>query len=222
MIEKIINEIFVFRYDIYEFGYKFCYLNGEEKSNSFARNVITGNEVLLQFLRQKKVTSYLCNKCFKRKVVETIEFVKLYASEDSCDLLQIFSKATSYCSLDFVAYNYMQSENSLCRSIVQVRHFDAIRANEFKIKYLTENNKKEYCSYVYVQAASLCAFLYGRFSTSDIDNKKYYLRKLKDDFKFYKKRIKYSSDAFRIASKKRKLAIIVFPIAPWIFKYVTK
>ncbi len=222
VMEEIICKIFETQYDIYEFGFKLCYGNGVEKVRSFDKNIINGDDVLLHFLRQKNVTNYLCNKCFKRKIVESIEFVKLYASEDSCDLLQIFAKANSYCSLEMVAYNYIQTENSLCRSKIQIRHLDAVKGNEFKIEYLSRIDKAEYSSYIYVQAMALCAYLYGRLSTSDIVNKKQYMKRLREDFKRYKKKINFNDDAFRVASIKRKSAIIMFSIMPGIFKYITR
>lgn len=221
-MHEVIDEVFKSQYDIYEFGYKTCYENGMEEINDFNKRIIEGDEVLLHFLRQKYVTNFLWNKCFKREKVENIEFVRLFAAEDSCDLLQIFSKSISYCSLPIVAYNYVQTENSLCRSKLNIRRLDEIKGDEFKLNYLSSIEKDEHKEYLYVQAMAHCAYLYGELSTSSVSDKEQYMHELKDKFKGYERKIKFNSDAFRVASLKRKFSIIVFCISPWIYKCFSK
>ncbi len=210
------------RADIVEFGYKMVFDNNREISYSFPKTTLSNsNSILRKFLEQNCTTNYLWNKCFKTSILKDITYHKLFAGEDTCDLIQIYSKANLYVYIPQIAYLYYQSENSLCRSSFSEKKLDEILADRIKLNYISSYGK-EFEQYIRIQGMAHCALLYSALASSEIENKEGIMEKIYDDYLFFRIKLYFFSEAYWRASIKRKTSIFVFSISPRLYCKIVK
>ena len=198
--------------DISEYTYSCVNGNVIQKIDIRNKKVFDDN-VLIHFFRSKYSNNFLWNKIFKRELFDNVEFPKLFAGEDSCVLVQLFSKAKSYISYNEGIYYYVNNENGLCNSPVSLKSLDEIKADYFKLDFI-KNNNKFFISDVAVAACGHISITFDKIYYSSIDKKDNYLKELIDDFKYFKKFYSIFSKSFLACSFYRKCSIMIFCFSP--------
>ena len=133
------------------------------------------------YLKQKNIDNFLWNKIFKRVLFDDVEFKYLYAGEDYCINVQVFSKANKIVSVSKALYNYVQTKNSLCRKDFSISRLDNIVAGEFVYDFI-KNRFPELICYPSMHLASYAGQLYLAIHKSNENRKEYYMNILMNKF----------------------------------------
>lgn len=218
--QKLVEAIEKDEADIAECGYKLV----DEKykiisSTIFCKNVIKSNyECVESYIKKINTTNFLCNKLFKKNLFNNVEFVKLFASEDSCTLLQLFSNSNKKVTIQECLYNYVQTNESLCRKEYNLRKNDIVIAGEYMHNFCI----KKYPELSLYYSAFICssaARCYADIMYSNIENKKTYMDIMQKKFNEYYKKCKIRDLNISIL---RKYLILIFKFSPKISSYIYK
>ena len=205
--------------ELAECGYNLVSENGKIISECHLNNELCASnlECVEKYVKKQNTTNYLCNKVYKKSLFNDIEFVKLYASEDACVLLQLFAKSNKKITISDCLYNYVQTGTSLSRKPYNLSKNDVIKAG----KYMYNFCLKHYPHLSLYYNAFICSYAaqcYAGIKYSSLCEKNDYLDEMVNDFKQYYTNKIYSLDL----SKFRKLLIFIFKISPKFASYLYK
>lgn len=205
--------------DIVECGYNLV----DEQENMLEKKLLqkeiidSNNSCVEAYIKQKNTTNFLCNKLYKKSLFEELEFKKFYASEDSCILLQLFSKCNKVIRIPDCLYNYVQTATSLCRKPYNLKRNDAVFAGEYMYNYC----KKHYFQYKEYYSSYICSYAskcYANLKYSNIEDKEKYMQEMK---KYFDKYYITNIDNLDISPQRKRL-IRLFNFSPYIASLVYK
>lgn len=218
--EKLINMLEHTSSDIAECGYRFVDENKKIiKESQIKYEIIEGeNNCINNYIRQKNTTNYLCNKLFKKELFKGVKFQPLYSGEDACVLLQLFNNAKKTVTISDNLYNYVQTEESLCRRPYNLKKNDSISAGIFMYDFC-KDNCPENCEYYSLYICSYAAQCYANLKYSNIDDKNEHMQYMKEVFyKYYDK----NNSKFGEVSNFRKWIVKLFKTSPTFTSYIYK
>ena len=142
-------------------------VSGESPSDY---QVFEGKECFLQFLRNTFFVS-VCNKLYRRSLLENQPFRKGVYHEDEFWTYRIFSRARKVCRLRYTGYYYLQREGSIVHTTPTEKHLsDTFNAAKERIVFI-ERHYPEYVSIGYAQMMYTCMYLFNKARCSDIPRK---------------------------------------------------
>ena len=126
---------------------------------------IEGNEqCTVHFMRQKNTKNYMCNKIYKRELIEGISFPPLYFSEDYYMNAILHSRSNKKVIVSQVFYNYMiyPGQTTDIRRI-DLKKIDGIKAGNMLAEFFVYDKKlKNYaCLYACNYALCIADNMYG-------------------------------------------------------------
>lgn len=213
LFEEVINEFSNGDVDLVQFGWKEVDLSGKIIFERKLEECIYYNEKALEsYVKQVNNTNYLWNRIYKRSLFENVEFINLFAGEDSCVLSQIYLKATRVKNIEKAFYNYVLTNNSLCRSEFNLKKLDNIYAGKYMYNFHV-NNKTGLEGYIIYHICSYCAQSYFDVSRSNIENKNEIKSEVLNIFNYYIGKLKNNKKKLSQISLNRYIFVRVFGIS---------
>ena len=198
--------------DIVQCGYNTVDINGNIICKSKVKSAeINGNyNNAKEYAKQKKIDNFLWDKVFKKELFKNIQFLNLYASEDACILIQVFSKVNKSVIIDKNIYFYVQTQNSLCRKEFSLKRLDTVVAGEYMYKYEKEKYQ-DLADYFKLYICSHAGQCYCNLYNSNISIEKEYLKDMRQEFNNYFSF--FNNKIFKVSFKRRNF-IFAFKIFP--------
>ena len=142
MFEILYNNLIKYDVDISMAGYNTVYPNGDVKLRDYFKDdvLLSRDEALKELLDNKKITSVVWNKLFRRELWDNIRFSEGMWFEDCAVMHKLFFAARRgvYCSHKRL-YNYYQRNDSVMNSHAYVNVIREIEAWENRLSFLEEN-----------------------------------------------------------------------------------
>lgn len=136
----------------------------------YEREVYTDRDCFKKFLTNGFFAS-VCNKLYRRCVIENLPFRVGVFHEDEYWTYRIFSSARRVCRLHYVGYYYYQRQGSIVNSRPSFKRLnDAFRAGTERIDFI-ERYYPEYASIGYAKMIYTCMYLYNQADRGDFDRK---------------------------------------------------
>lgn len=220
-VETMIKIIDFCNPDIISFNFTYN-LDKLEQNKIFEFNkksVISKNILYEYFMKEVAVT----NRCFKKTIVQDIEFVKDQISEDVIYLFKCYERASKVYKSDYLFYYYNQTGLSITRSGLSVNDNTSVDANLFVVNECLKNHKE----YIYFSKMQYCKSVFNLINKSVLrgyankESQIFYKDKIKEYCNYLRKNlllILFSKQFCR----NDKLQILVISFSMNIFKYVKK
>lgn len=220
-IETMIKIIDFCNPDIISFNFTYN-LDKLEQNKVFEFNeksVISTNILYEYFIKEIAVT----NRCFKKEIVQNIEFVKDQISEDVIYLFKCYERASKVYKSDSLFYYYNQTGLSITRSGLSIKDNTSVEANLFVVNECLKNHKE----YVDFSIMQYCKSMFNIINKSVIrgyankESQIFYKDKIKEYCSYLRKNlllILFSNQFYR----NDKLQILVIAFSMNIFKYIKK
>jgi len=172
--------------DIVQCGYRKVSTTGEIIKKFILDNSrITGvYNCALHYASQKNTTNSMCNRLFKEYLLKNATFPKLYTGEDSCILTQVYASAKQVVNIKECLYNYVMTQDSICRGSFSEKKLDSIKAGKFMFDYLS-CVFPQLCGFSALYICFYAARLYCEIIDSYIESKQVKLKRLFEDFNRY-------------------------------------
>ncbi|WP_216696880.1 glycosyltransferase family 2 protein [Anaerostipes faecalis] len=90
-------------------------------------------------LIDNRIQQVVWNKLYKQKIIEDIFFKKGKYHEDEFWSYQVFARAKTYVSIDYIGYNYFQRENSIMGEEYSLKRLDAVEAKVERQNFLNSH-----------------------------------------------------------------------------------
>lgn len=136
----------------------------------YDREVYTDRDCFKKYLTNTFFSS-VCNKLYRKRVIENLPFRVGVFHEDEYWTYRIFSSARRVCRLHYVGYYYYQRQGSIVNSRPSFKRLnDAFRAGTERIDYI-ERNYPEYASIGYSKMIYTCMYLFNQADRGDFDRK---------------------------------------------------
>lgn len=213
MDEALKNDV-----DIVQCGYFIT----DESGNVLKKKILTDTQYvikgsyncLFEYVKQKKLNNFLCNKIIKRELFRDVAIPSLFASEDQCTLTQLFYNCNATLILPEAYYYYVMSPQSLVRDTFNVKRLDGIKGG----KMMYEFHKGRYKDLACFSSLNICSNIarcYAFIDHSDIENKEAIKSEMLSDF-YYHYKLSKNSPAINYASRNRKWLLRIFNFSPWL------
>lgn len=209
MIEKMIDVAVKEQADVVHCGIKQVLENGKKYKVLFEDNLIlNSNDEILRAYFTEKISVIVCNKLFRRKVIEDIRMVEGKNNEDNMYCMEVFLRANKLVAISDPFYNYLQRSNSITKIEFNEKKMDAIYSGNYVLN-ICDNHAKEYSNYAKINLCLICYYLYQDLMISNNDNKIEYKEKIITEFNKNYNEIKKSNEIKKIKFK-NKLKILSF------------
>lgn len=139
--------------DIYMMGFTICYNNGEKRRGKEVEDTQYSSEDALTLLcENKRITSHLWNKLFRKKLFLGLEFQEGRMYEDIRISHLLFSKASQVVSISQYKYNYFIRSDSIVHKKVNVLDWYSAESE----RYIWLNREIEMGKEELVRAGNAC------------------------------------------------------------------
>ena len=208
--------------DIVEWGYREVNEIGKLIREEILQEEVNKNEdCSIHYARQKNVTNFLWNKLFRRELFDDVVFPHYYAGEDTCILTQLYINAKKVVTIKPILYNYVLTDNSLCRKEFNIKRLDSVAAGKF-VYQIYMNKFPELAQYAAYYICAYSSQCYIQLRKSNIENKDEILREVLMEFKYFYSLIRKSDNSNIFISIKRKAMVRLFSISPRLAEYIYK
>lgn len=170
------------------------------RQTAYKYEVFEERECFRRFLTNHFFVS-VCNKLYRRSLLENQLFRKGAYHEDEYWTYKIFTKAQKACRLHYTGYFYYQRAGSIVHTKPSLKRLtDAFVAGKERIDFI-EAQYPEYASIGYSKMMYTCMYLYNDAMGSDIPQKKSLQEELASYFHIlfgkYLKRRQYQKEMWR-------------------------
>lgn len=222
MYLKMIEFMDKYNFDIVECGYNRIDIDDNIiKITEMQEEDLYGKKCLEYYVKQINSTNFLWNKIFNKNLFDGVEYPDLFAGEDSCILIQLYSNARRTLTIKDAFYNYRVTPNSLCESYFNKKKLDSLKAGEFMYKYNKKNNNNELSIFSAYYICTYCVKLYYWINMCDYKNDKEVKNLILRYFDSYYCKIN-NKFLYGIVSKKMLFLINLFNFNKYLVFYLLK
>lgn len=167
---------------------------------------------------QELISSGVCDKCFRRSVIEDLRMDEGYYYEDGIYILKVIAKANFIKVNSFIGYYYCQSDVSTMRGPYNRRHIEScIYEPMFYNEYLKNFSKLRKHGYAKLCYRAMRGYRYS-IICNDLSKseKDYYTKTFKNQF-YENFSLLKKEDIFKNLNIKNKLAYWIFYLSPSLF-----
>lgn len=140
-------------------------------------------KILEDFFISQKIPVMVCNKLFRRSLIQDKRFVEGKNNEDNMFMIDVLPNAKSIASVSDQLYYYLIRISSITGCNFTEKKFDSIYAYKYVLKK-TKDIKQEYVPYVQYWRCKNAFYLWHSICNSNLDKKqkKQYKSKVNKEF----------------------------------------
>lgn len=209
MIEKMLSVALKEKADIVHCGIKQVGENGDIYKVLFEDNIIlNSNDEILRAYFTEEISVIVCNKLFKRKVIDNIRMIEGKNNEDNMYCIEVLLRTNKLVSISDAFYNYLQRNDSITKAQFTEKRMDAIYSGNYVLN-ICDKYAKEYSNYAKINLCLICYYLYQDLMISNNQNKAEYKEQIIKEFNKNYTQIKKTNEIKQIKFK-NKLKILCF------------
>ena len=203
----------------FNFTYNFDKLEQMEIFEFNKNSIISENILTEYFMKEVAVT----NRCFKKSIIEDIEFIKNQISEDVIYLFKCYERALKIYKSNFLFYYYNKTGFGITRSGLSIKDNTSVEANEFVVNECLNNHRE----YIHHSKMQYCKSIFNLINKSVLrgysneESQMFYKHKMKE-YCFCLRKNLLSILCSKQFSCNDKIQIFILSFSRNIFKFVKK
>lgn len=115
-LKHLVEKIIISNVDLSISGMNYVFENGKNQLLKFENKIIDSSYILKHIIDNNGVKGYLCNKLWKRQIIQKFNLKlneKIGMSEDLLFTVEYLQHCAKVCTIDSIDYFYVQSKRSL-------------------------------------------------------------------------------------------------------------